>query len=318
MNLFIFPGQGAQYRGIGSDLYAEYSIVRDTYTEASDALGFDIAKLSFEADEAEITLTKNTQPVLVTHHIACLRVFNALTDHTVPAHLTAGHSLGEYSALVAADKLAFSDALQLVRKRGELMSEFGTGEMMALTAAREDVTNLAQRHYCDIAGCNLPDQTVVGGQSDDLALLEAAFLAQYPKKRAVRLKTEGAFHTYYMTEAAREFRAALEATTFNSSDTQVLANVDGNLHEDDPDAIRSKLFYQLINPVLWYQNLMSAYDQGVTAVYEFGGGIGKSEGPSERKANLESMVKKAYRKAERSISHTAIINNASLAAATQQ
>jgi [acyl-carrier-protein] S-malonyltransferase len=316
MNLFIFPGQGAQYSGIGSDLHQQFQSVKDIYAEANDILGFDITQLSFSGDEAEITLTKNTQPILVTHHYACLTAFQELSDGKITADITAGHSLGEYTALVAAGKLSFADALKLVRKRGELMGKHGEGEMMALTVGVDIAQPIAENYYCAVAGCNLADQTVVGGSSDDLSKLEQAFTAEYPRKKAIRLKTEGAFHTYYMVTAAKEFRADLDNTTFTNSDTTVLSNTTGLAHEDDPTSIRSKLFTQLFSPVLWHKNLMTAYELGVTNVYEFGGGIGNGETPAEKRANLEGMVKKAYRSQERSIQHQAVINSDTLQAAT--
>ncbi|MGD8810269.1 MAG: ACP S-malonyltransferase, partial [Gammaproteobacteria bacterium] len=131
--VFIFPGQGSQYRGMGSDLVAEFPVAAETFDEASDVLGMDMRTLCFEDPREEIGLTKFTQPALLTHEIACLRAFNSLTDAAVSAQLVGGHSLGEYSALVAAGALGFSDALRLVAKRGELMSRFGTGGMVATT-----------------------------------------------------------------------------------------------------------------------------------------------------------------------------------------
>ncbi|MFT5259511.1 MAG: [acyl-carrier-protein] S-malonyltransferase, partial [Gammaproteobacteria bacterium] len=160
--LFVFPGQGAQYPGIGSDLFKAHQSVRETYQEASDTLGYDVAQLSFSDPDQNINFTRYTQPVLVTHHIACLRLFNELTGNSVQAQMAAGHSLGEYSALVAAEALTFEQALQLVKKRGELMGELGQGEMEALTLELGDAQTLADEFYCGVAACNLTDQTVVG------------------------------------------------------------------------------------------------------------------------------------------------------------
>jgi len=277
----LFPGQGSQYRGIGKDLYDAHDIVKDTYNEASDTLGFDIKSLSFDDPENEINLTRNTQPVLLTHSIACYRLFQAQTNNTVIPTMCAGHSLGEYSALVAAGALSFSQGLSLVRKRGELMGEFGEGEMEALMIDLESAIQLAQQHYCGIAACNLPDQNVVGGRPEDLEKLAATMAEKFPRKRSARLKTEGAFHTYYMVDAARRFRSILEDAEFVNPNFSVLSNFTGDVHENDVDAIRSNLFMQLFNPVLWHKNLVSAGSAGANIMIEFGGGLGKGETAAE-------------------------------------
>lgn len=312
--MFLFPGQGAQYPGIGSDLHARFDCVKKIYQEASDTLGIDMQQLSFDDPNDEINLTRNTQPVLVTHHIACLRAFEEVSEGKLTADMTAGHSLGEYSALVAAGALTFAQAVQLVRKRGELMGELGEGEMQALTMEVGDARTLADEFYCGIAACNMQDQTVVGGKPEDLERLEAAMKERFPRKRATRLKTEGAFHTYYMVEAAKAFREVLDATAFATPQCQVLANYTGGFHDDSADSIRSRLFLQLFNPVLWHDNLLTAHNAGVRRVIEFGGGIGKGELPAEKRANLEGIVKKTFRGAENPPEHYAVINQDSLAA----
>ena len=193
--MFVFPGQGSQYRGMGSDLYRDFPVARQVYDRANEVLGFDLRKLSFEDPADEIGLTRNTQPALLTHEIACWKVFNELTGGRVQPVLAAGHSLGEYSALVAAGALTFEDALKLVRRRGELMGEHGEGGMLALTLDVETARPLADRHYCQVASCNLPDQTVVGGRDADLDALAADLAVRMPRKRAIRLATAGAVHT---------------------------------------------------------------------------------------------------------------------------
>lgn len=129
--LYVFPGQGSQYQGMGSDLCSEYEVARKIYTQASDVLGYDIAELSFHGPDEKLNLTQYTQPALLTHSIACLEIFKDLTDDRLQPAMTAGHSLGEYSALVAAKALSFESALKLVQKRGELMGAHGEGEMTA-------------------------------------------------------------------------------------------------------------------------------------------------------------------------------------------
>ena len=310
--LFLFPGQGAQYAGMGSDLHAQHEIVRHTYEEAVDTLGYDITHLSFADSDRKINLTRYTQPAILTHSVACLRLFSKLTQGQLLPDVTAGHSLGEYSALVAAGVLDFTSALRLVSTRGELMSTHGDGEMEALPLDLQASARLAEKHYCAIAACNLPDQTVVGGHASDLDNLAREFTDIHPKKRSTRLKTEGAFHTYLMIEAAKRFRPVLEDTVFQITDIQVLSNYTGDFHESDSASIRSRLFLQLFHPVLWHQNLVSAIESGVTTVIEFGGGIGKGTTPAEKNPNIASIVKRAFRGAERIPTYHAVINTGTL------
>ncbi|MGI9319287.1 MAG: ACP S-malonyltransferase [bacterium] len=308
----LFPGQGSQYPGIGKDIFDRHEIVRETYGEASDILGYDIAKLSFDDPNGEINLTRFTQPVLLTHEIACLRVFNSLTGNSLEPTMAAGHSLGEYSALVAAGALSFELGLSLVKSRGELMSEFGEGEMEALMIDLKSAASLAEQHYCGVAACNLPDQNVVGGRPEDLDSLVKAMTEQFPRKRSARLKTEGAFHTYYMVEAARRFRQILEQAEFKTPVFKVLSNFTGAVHDEDVDSIRSRLFLQLFNPVLWHKNLLTAGEIGAHVMIEFGGGLGKGDTAGDKRPNLEGIIKKAFRGSESSPGYHAVINQQTL------
>lgn len=316
--MFVFPGQGSQYRGMGSDLCADYSVARETYAEASEALGYDMARLSFEDPAGEIGLTRHTQPALLTHEVACLRVFQALVGRPVLPLLAAGHSLGEYTALVAAGSLGFADGLRLVRRRGELMGEHGEGGMLALGLDAVAARAIADRHYCQVASINLPEQTVVGGREADLEALAAEMEQTSPRKRAIRLATEGAFHTYLMVEAARRFRETLDATPFAPPAIGVLSNYTASLHDAAAGAIRTRLFFQLFNPVNWVGCLATAMQQGVSHMIEFGGGIGSGEGPGEKRPNLESIVRKTLKGAGYEAQYAAAINSATLRAAAAQ
>jgi len=310
--MFIFPGQGGQYAGMGSDLCADFPVAAEIYRKANEIMGFDITQLSHRGPEDELGLTRNTQPALLTHEIACLEVFRDLTGGKVSASLAAGHSLGEYSALVSAGVLSFEDGLRLVRRRGELMGEHGEGGMVALGLTVEEAQPLADRFYCQIASCNLPQQTVVGGTDADLDALEAALPDIYPRKRATRLKTEGAFHTYLMVQAAREFRAELDAATFNTANCAVLSNYTGVAHEETPESMRTRLFFQLFSPVNWVGCVASAVASGVDAFVEFGGGIGSGEAPAEKKPNLQSIINKNLRALEYDAAYFSAINSESL------
>jgi [acyl-carrier-protein] S-malonyltransferase len=306
--MFVFPGQGSQYAGMGSDLCADFSTAQRVYEEANEVLGYDIQSLSANGPEDELGLTRNTQPALLAHEIACFEVFKELTGGRVQAGLAAGHSLGEYTALVAAGVVSFADGLRLVKKRGELMGEHGEGGMLALGLTVEEAAPVADRFYCQIASCNLPQQTVVGGTDADLDAFEAALPEIYPRKRATRLKTEGAFHTYLMVTAAREFRAVLDSVEFGAAEFQVLSNYTGLAHEAAPDSIRTRLFFQLFNPVDWVGCMRTAANAGVTKFIEFGGGIGKGEGPAEKKPNLQSIINKNLRALEHEADYVAAIN----------
>ncbi len=316
--MFVFPGQGSQYRGMGSDIYSEYSVARDVYAESSDALGYDMTQLSFEDPGNEIGLTRFTQPALLTHSVACMRVFEELTGGGIQPLMMAGHSLGEYTALVGAGSLSLSDGLRLVQKRGELMGEHGAGGMLALTLGLEATRPIADRFYCQVGGCNLPEQTVVGGREEDLEALAAYVTENHPRKRVVPLATEGAFHTYFMVKAAQLFRDVLDNTDFSAPTCQVLANYTGNVHEPDARGIRSRLFFQLFSPVKWVGCLRTAVEQGIDTFIEFGGGLGTSEDPAEKRPNLESIIKKTLRARKYEADYFASINCATLRVVAEQ
>lgn len=313
--IYVFPGQGSQYRGIGKDLMPRFESARRTYEEAADVLGYDIAALSFEDPSDRINLTRYTQPVLLTHHMACLRAYREIANDTLVPDAAAGHSLGEYSALVVAGTLPFSTALTLVKKRGELMGEFGEGEMSALPADLDTARGWADRYFCGIGGINLPAQTVVAGAATDLDALETAFIEENPRKRPVRLKTEGAFHTYYMVEAARRFRVALDAADMSPPEIGVLSNYAGGYHDADPGLIRARLFFQLFHPVNWIGCVRTALADGINTFVEFGGGIGKGDTPAEKRPNLEGMIKKAIRGADVETAYHSAINVETIEAA---
>lgn len=293
--MFVFPGQGAQYRGMGSDLVEEFAAARDVYSRASSVLDYDLETLSFSDPESQLDLTRFTQPALLTHEVACLEAFRSLGGDRIVPVLVAGHSLGEYTALVAAGALQLEQAVDLVRRRGELMSEFGRGSMLATTLDLEAARALADNYYCGIGGCNLPEQTVVAGEDSDLERLVIELKERHPRKRGIPLKTEGAFHTYLMIAAAQQFRYVLQETEFAPVEVPVLSNYTGKPHQSDSASIRSRLFFQLFNPVRWIGSMNYAIDMGVETIIEFGGGIGKGETPAEMRPNLEGIVKKALK-----------------------
>lgn len=310
--MFVFPGQGSQYVGMGSDLIRDFPTAQRLYQQANDIVGYDLLKLCLEGPEEELKLTRHTQPALLTHSLACLQIFRELTDSRVQPVLAAGHSLGEYCALVAAGALDFETALRLVQKRGECMGTYGEGEMLAFPLHLDNVRPLAEKHFCAVAACNLPDQTVVGGRGEDLDRLTEEAHAHFPKKRPTRLKTEGAFHTFYMIAAALPFRPVLDAAAMAAPTVRVLSNYSGTYHDPDPTAIKTRLFFQLFHPVNWIGNLETAFHNELTAIVEFGGGLGSGSAPEDKRPNLESMIKKAQRGSDYSIHYHAAINTQTL------
>ena len=309
--LYVFPGQGSQYEGMGKDICEAFEVAAKVYDTASDVLGYDIRDMSFNNPDDQLNLTRYTQPALLTHHIACLEVFKAKMGDAVQPTMAAGHSLGEYSALVAANALTFETALKLVQKRGELMGEHGEGEMTAFMMTLDDIRPLAEQFHCAVSACNQPMQTVIGGSSKDLADLEAKVAEEFPRKKAIRLKTEGAFHTYYMDKAADLFQSALSEAEMKSPEIRVLSNYTGGFHDPEVDGIKERLYLQLKHPVMWMDNLVTAFGEGIDRIYEFGGGIGPGA-PEEKRPNLESMIKKAARTAGSEAVYTPAINKATL------
>jgi [acyl-carrier-protein] S-malonyltransferase len=316
--LFIFPGQGCQYLGMGKDLFQKYKSVQDLYALASDVLGYDIAKLSFEGPEDQIHLTKYTQPALVTHQLACYYALCEESGKSILPEMASGHSLGEYTALTVAGALTAEESIRLVAQRGELMSRLGQGAMLATTLTLSDAEEIASNSYCSIAGINLPDQTVLAGKEHDLEQAVSLINDRFPKKRAIPLKTEGAFHSYLMMEAAIEFNEHLGSTSFLIPSFPVLSNYNGKPHGNDAQSIRSKLFFQLFSPVQWVECMTYAFDKSIHDIYEFGGGIGSGIEPSEKKPNLKGMIKKFSIYLKQEISYSGIINLESVMAAAGQ
>ncbi|MGB5354834.1 MAG: ACP S-malonyltransferase [Woeseia sp.] len=305
---YIFPGQGSQYAGMGSDLVAEFPVAAEVFDRASETAGYDMRELCFEDPREELGLTRFTQPALLTHEYACMAAFESLAGPQLQPVLAAGHSLGEYTALIAGGVLQFEDALKLVIQRGILMSEYGRGGMLATTLDLDTAYKLADKHFCGIGGCNLPDQTVIAGDDSDIDAIVAEMTEKFPRKRAFRLNTEGAFHTYLMSTAAQKFRDVLKSVQFDKPKIQILSNYTGKLHEGGGDAVRSRLFFQLFHPVRWVTCMTSAFELGIDTIVEFGGGIGKEPEPQSKRPNLEGIVRKSLKFSGYDAQYAAAIN----------
>ena len=273
---YLFPGQGSQSVGMLAALAKAFSVVQDTFAEASEALGRDLWKLAQEGSQSELGRTDNTQPVLLTSGIAILRVWRQASGaHAVAA---AGHSLGEYTALVAAGAMRFADAVKLVADRGRFMQEAvpeGEGGMAALLGLSEAaVSELCLREAGnDIvapANLNSPGQVVVAG---DMAALDRVISAAKTigAKRAVKLAVSIPAHCLLMLPAAGRLAERLEDMVIQRPQFQVYHNVDAAPH-DTADAIRSALVRQMDKPVRWVQTVQAMADAGIERAIEFGAG----------------------------------------------
>lgn len=273
---FLFPGQGSQAAGMGKDLYETEPAARAVFDEADDALGQKLSTLCFEGPEAELALTANTQPAILTTSIAALAVLRERTGLR-PA-VAMGHSLGEFSALVAVGALRFADAVRLVRLRGQAMQEAvpaGTGAMAAvigMTDAEVEAlcADAAQGdRVCSPANENGGGQIVVAGHADAIERLMA--LAKERKRRAVPLKVSAPFHCALMQPAADRLKAALAEIVVGPMTAPVVTNVEAEPN-DDPSRVAELLVRQVTSRVRWEASVRKAVHMGVDRAIEIGQG----------------------------------------------
>lgn len=272
---FLFPGQGSQAVGMGKDLAEKYPIARQTFEEADEALGYKLSQLCFEGPEEQLRLTEVTQPAILTASIAALRVLEGRMPR--PAYV-AGHSLGEYSAHVAAGTIRFADAVRTVRYRGQYMQEavpVGMGAMAAILGMDEEkVTavchDAAQGEVCDPANLNSPQQIVISGHTS--AVERAAKLAnERGAKRAMLLSVSAPFHCSLMKPAQDRLEADLKALTLQKPVFPVVSNVDAKLISDF-DPARDALIRQVTGSVKWDQSMRVLMASGVQTFVEVGPG----------------------------------------------
>lgn len=271
----MFPGQGSQFAGMGKELAAEYRSAREAFDEADAALGFPISRLCFEGPEEELKKTENTQPAILTASIAAYRV---LAEHGVRPVVVAGHSLGEYSALVAAGSVDFGDALRLVRKRGRYMQEAvpqGVGAMAALLKLPEGkldevLRQAAQGEVVTAANLNSPDQIVIAGHAR--AVERAMELAKAAgAKRAIALPVSAPFHCPLMRPAQEKLKPDLDATAFRDLSVPLVNNWQARAITTGKEA-RQGLYEQIPNPVRWTDSVRALVGRGVKTVIEVGPG----------------------------------------------
>jgi len=272
---FVFPGQGSQAVGMLNG-FADNPVVKDTVAEASEALQFDLGKLIAEGPKEELDLTTNTQPVMLTAAVACYRAWLA-AGGKAPA-LVAGHSLGEYSALVAAGVIAFKDAVPLVRFRAQAMQQavpVGQGGMaVILGLSDEDVRAVcaaaAQGEIVEAVNFNAPAQVVIAGHK---AAIERACAAAKEKgaKRALPLPVSAPFHSSLLKPASDRLREYMQGLVFTAPQIALINNVDVAI-VNDPEAIKDALVRQAASPVRWVETVQKIAAEGVTHVVECGPG----------------------------------------------
>lgn len=271
---FVFPGQGSQYVGMGKDIYEFYSEAREVFDSADQILGMPLSRLCFEGPEEDLRLTSNTQPALFVASIACLRV---IETRGIRPGVAAGHSVGEYAALVAAGALDFESALPLVRRRGEIMEAAGRSRPGAMAAVigldAESVRSACSRAedgIVDVANYNSPEQVVISGEP---AAVESA--SQYAKqagaKRIVPLNVSGAFHSRLMSEAVQHLVAVLDTVTFRETEVPVVANATAD-YVALPAEIRKALERQIAGSVRWTESVQRMAGDGVSSFLEVGPG----------------------------------------------
>ena len=271
----IFPGQGAQKPGMGKALFENSAAARQVFEEADDALGFAISRLCFEGPEEDLQLTENTQPAILTVSVAAFRAM-VEAGMAAPAFV-AGHSLGEYSALVAAGALKLSDAVRTVRARGRYMQEavpVGTGAMAAVIGGElKDIERVCAEasgdQICSVANMNSPSQFVIAGNTE--AVDRAIELLQGIAKRVIRLKVSAPFHCALMKPAQDRLAADLDQLEFNEPAMPLVTNVDARA-TTAPAELRDALVRQVSSPVRWVESMQLLVGQGVDTFVEAGPG----------------------------------------------
>ena len=272
---FIFPGQGSQYVGMGRELFENFSVAKKIFEEADDTLHFSVSALCFKGPEEALKLTENTQPAVLTTSVAALKVLQA--EKGVAPQFTAGHSLGEYSALVASEALTFSQAVKVVRLRGKFMQEavpVGEGAMAAvLGMEREQVEKLCEEissgEVLAPANFNSPGQIVIAGHSK--AVQRAIERVKQEGKKAVLLPVSAPFHSSLMKPAGERLEKALEEISVSDLKIPVVTNVEAEANTSK-DRVKELLVAQVSSPVRWEESMRKMVEKGIEQVLEIGPG----------------------------------------------
>jgi len=271
---YVFPGQGSQTVGMGKDLWDNFDSVKAIFRQADEAAGFPLTKLIFEGPEDELRKTSNAQPALVTMSIACLKAAQETTGDKLPAAaFMAGHSLGEYTALTAANVIDFNTAVYLTKERGRLMFEAGLkqpGAMAAVMGMDEAVLlDICRQTDTVIANLNSPGQLIISGATANVA--KATELAKTKGSRVMPLAVSGAFHSPLMLPAVEGMSPILAKVTFRNSKVPIISNVTAQPLTDS-GLFQDELLKQLTSGVQWQKSVQFMISQGVKRYYEIGAG----------------------------------------------
>ncbi len=272
---YLFAGQGSQYAGMGKDLYAAFPESKAVFDKADKTLRFSLTKLLFEGPQEELTQTANCQPAILTMSIACWEAFkSALGSQFSALGYAAGLSLGEYSALVAAEALSFEDAVYLVRRRGEFMEEEALnkpGKMLSVIGLDlAAIKEISAETNTEIANINCPGQIVISGGIEEVGRAQNK-AKERGAKMAVVLEVSGAFHSSFMKEATLKLARELEKIEIKAPSMPVICNVSGK-QVSSPAEIKNNLIKQVASSVLWEGSMRFILSQGISKFFEFGPG----------------------------------------------
>ncbi len=271
MKAYVFPGQGAQYSGMGQDLYQNSSDAKKLFDTANQILGFEITKVMFEGTDEELRQTKVTQPAIFLHSVILARVMGA----DFRPDMVAGHSLGEFSALVASGAISFEDGVRLVSHRAQAMQracEAAQSTMAAIVGLDDKTVEEVCAQIADVvpANYNCPGQLVISGSVEGIDKA-CAMLTEKGARRALKLSVSGAFHSPFMEPARAELAQAIEETTFSRPTCPIYQNVSAKA-ETDPSVIKKNLVSQLTSSVRWTQSVQAMIADGATEFVELGPG----------------------------------------------
>jgi len=272
MKSYVFPGQGSQFCGMCNDLYQNYPILNELFKSAEEILGFDISKVMFDGSKDELMQTNVTQPAIFIHSMAILKVMG----ESFKPDQVAGHSLGEFSALVAAKVLSFEEGLNLVSIRAKAMQkacENSNGTMAAILALENEIIEKVCKNVEGVvlaANYNCPGQVVISGELQSVTRA-CEILTEKGARRALILPVSGAFHSSLMSEARVELSKAIDETSFNKPICPIYQNVNG-IGETSVEKIKENLILQLTSPVKWTQSINQMINDGATEFIEIGPG----------------------------------------------